>query len=984
MTGSTGTKKKLTMSSLKKMALITAGVLVLYAVAGFIVVPPILKSTLERTISDTLGVTATVADIAVNPFALSCAVRGFSMESGGKTMSRFDELYVNFQISSLFRRAYTFSTVRLTGPEMRVEILPDGSLNWLTLIPEGKDQPSQDRQDKGIIPLLIYQLEIEKGRLNFADLSRTVPFETHLFPIDVALAHFSTQRDRDGRFSVAATLGKGGEVDWKGSMSINPVRSQGTVSIHRAMLPPLWEYFSDRFNFEVTGGSLDITAAYTVDAGTDTLKYKLQDGILEIREFVLSEKGGEHALVSIPLVACRGVEVKSDRQEVAVASIMSTGGSIVGWRNRDGTINYEQLLQWSPGREVKRPVSPSEEGPGEPQEWVVGIEGLSLEKYGITLEDRMPDNPVRVSLAPVSLNIQNLTNRSGVQSDLFLSAGINRTGAAEVKGTAGMNPLVADLSVKVSGVALKDFQPYVAPFAKVELVKGRAGIDGTLKYGKKEDGVPSIRYRGNARVEGLHLDDMLRREDLLAWKSLELSGMDISVAPTKASIDTIVFTEPYARVIIFSDGTVNLGHVFANRDGGEKAVTAPSPSDVTQKEENDGGPPVPISIGEVRIADGSVNFADLSLTPTFAAGIHDLKGDVKGLSSNPSARADVDFSGAVDRHAPVKVKGKINPLSPVKFADVELSFKNMELTSLTPYSGKFAGYAIEKGKLSLDLDYVLEGNRLVGRNNIFLNQFTLGERVESPSATSLPVSLAIALLKDRKGNITIDLPVQGDIDDPEFSYGGLVLSALVNLITKIVTAPFAALGSLLGGQGEELSHIDFEFGTTEIETEEMEKLDRLATALYERPSLRLEIRGVADRTSDRSALAQRSVMMMLRELKAEELEESPSVDEITLSDEDHVRLVTKAYRNLRNTKPELPPPAKKITEAEVQRMTSELIDAVDIKDSDLRQLAHERARQIKGYLIGKGTVENERVFILDVRIEDETENDNARTTLSLS
>ncbi|MBN2254347.1 MAG: DUF748 domain-containing protein [Deltaproteobacteria bacterium] len=978
------------MSYKKKIASIIVGIVAVYAVVGFLVVPPIVKSKLERIISDTLGVTATVRDVAVNPFALSATVRGFAMESGGKPLARFEELYVNFQLSSLFHRAYTFSVIRLTSPEGLVEIMPGGSLNWVSLIPATKDQSSDIPSKNEIAPLLIHQLEIEKGRINFADLSQAAPFEAHLSPIDVLLEDFSTKKDRDGRFHIAATLGKGGDVEWKGSMSVNPVRSQGTFEVRRVMLRPLWEYIRDRFNFEVTGGSMDVAAQYAFDAGTDSLQYELKGGSIAIRDFALCEKGMAETLISIPIMTFQNTELRSNTKELSIASITSANARIAGWRNRDGTINYEELFAGPPGPNEKQPVSDSENGTGKKQQgWTVGIESLSLDNYGIALEDRMPDSPVRVFLEPVTLSMNNLTNRPDVRSDISLRLTVNRTGTAELKGTASVNPPTADVAVSLSRIALKDFRPYVAPFAKVDLVDGTAGIGGVVNYGGKKDGVPSIRYRGNAHVNGLHVDDMLRQEDLLKWKSLALSGMDIAVAPTRISIANIVFTEPYARVIIFPDGTVNLGHVFAKKESlEEKAATSPPPAAATT-EIPDGAVPVPITVGTVRIAGGSANFADFSLKPAFATGIQDLNGTVKGLSSNPSARADVSLTGAVDRYAPVIIKGKINPLSPTKFADVEFSFKNMELTSMTPYSGKFAGYAIEKGKLSLDLDYLLEGNRLIGENKIFLNQFTLGERVESASATSLPVSLAIALLKDRQGNITIDLPVQGDIDDREFSYGRLVIRALVNLITKIVTAPFAALGSLLGGQGEELSHIDFEYGSAVLAPEQTEKLDRLAKALYERPSLRLEIRGIADRISDRSVLADKAVMRTIRELKADELRAGskkvpPTIDEIALSGEDYARLVTKAYRKLRERKPELPPPAKKITGEALQMMKRELTDAITIEDSDLRQLAHERARQIKGCLLGSGSIENERLFILDVRIDDTPENDRAQAALSLS
>lgn len=305
------------------------------------------------------------------------------------------------------------------------------------------------------------------------------------------------------------------------------------------------------------------------------------------------------------------------------------------------------------------------------------------------------------------------------------------------------------------------------------------------------------------------------------------------------------------------------------------------------------------------------------------------------------------------------------------------------MTTLTPYSGKYAGYPIEKGKMSVDLDYKLDGSKLVGKNKIFLNQLILGDKVESPSATSLPVSLAIALLRDRDGNIDIDLPVTGDIDDPDFSYGQLVLKALVSLITKIVTSPFALIGSLFGG-GEELNQIEFEYGSSELTPEQTGKLDVIARALYERPALRLEIKGVADKTSDRSALAEKAVTRTLKKLKADELqaekkEVSPSLDDIEISDEEYPVLLMKAYKILQETKET----DEEKPEATPDTMKQALIDAVDITDMDLQQLALNRAQQIKGYLLEAGKIENERVFILDAQITDTPESEKPFVMLSL-
>jgi uncharacterized protein involved in outer membrane biogenesis len=981
-------KKKYSIA--KKIAAIVIVVVILYAVVGFLVLPPILKAKLQKTISDASGVTTTVKDVAVNPFALSVTVKGFNMNSGGKTLARFEELYVNFQLSSLFHRAYTFYTIRLTEPEGLVEILPDGSFNWSTIISAKGAQPSETPSEKEIMPILIQGLEIEKGRLDFSDLSQSTPFEANLFPIEISLENFSTRKDQDGFFRFAATLGEDGEVNWKGSLSVNPVRSRGNFELRSVALRALWKYMHDRVNFEVTNGSMDAEVQYTFDTGTDTTNFNLKEGSLTIKEFTLCEKGVPKTLISIPLATCQKVGVNLERNEVSIASITSNNARITGWRDRNGSINYRTLFSSPPEKKDDAPVSaPKDTAAQEKETWFITIDNLSFENYGIEFEDRMHATPVRVSFEPITLNIKNATNRKGSRSEIALNLKVNQTGTAEVKGTAGVDPQTAELAFTISGIALKPFQQYFDAVAKINLLSGTANLVGTVYYDEIADGVPKIRYRGKAGIDGFDAYDRVRSEDLLKWKSLVLNDMEVDVTPDRLSIADVVVTEPYAKVIIFPDGTVNLADVFTKKDTKERgATTAPQPPPSVRKAD-ESKESMPININTIRISNGSVNFTDLALTPNFAAGIHNLSGTVKRLSSDSFVRADVNLAGVVDRYAPISVAGKINLLSPAKFADLALLFKNMKLTTLTPYSSKFAGYKIKKGKMSLDLDYKLEGKKLIGENKILLNKLTLGERVESPSATTLPVTLAIALLKDREGNIEIDLPVKGNIDDPEFSFGRLVAKALLKLINKVITSPFAALGSLLGGHGEDFNHIDFEYGSAELTPEQTEKLDTLARALYKRPSLCLEIRGIADRTEDRAVLAEKVMMRTLKKLKADELQAAkvkvpPAVDDIRISDEEYLYLLIKAYRTLRRGKPIPTRTDKEKPEDTARAMKRELIDAVTIEDIELQQLAKERAQQIRGYLIKNGTLENNRVLLLDVQINDASGEDKARIILSLS
>lgn len=994
----------------KKIAIIMGILILLYAIFGFLIAPPILKSKLIAGIAEHLGRNAAVKEIKLNPFVLSVTVRGFEMkEPGGKRFVGFEELYVNFQLSSIFRRAYTFDEIHLIAPDGQVKVLPDGRLNFSDLLASSDSQKPAQNQNKGLPPLLIFRLQVEQGRLAFSDLSRPTPFETSFFPIGITLNDFSTRKDSESPYAFNATTGEEELLSWEGNFSVNPLRSQGRFTLTNIKTRTLWKYIQDQVRFEVTSGSINLAGQYEMDAGGEAIHFEMVDGELQLSEFILAEKDGKSPLISMPLFSVKGTNVDLSKKQVVFGLVSSSDARFEGWLTPDGSFNYQSLFvmdSLEPDDEAASGISDQSEAESKP--WLITVNELRLENYGAALEDRTLVKPVRISLEPINVNLKNLSNQKDSQTEVALALKVNQTGSVEAQGSACINPVSANLGIQVAQIALKPFQSYVDSVAQIDLVSGTLNLDGQAKYRRLGAEGPELRYKGRVSIDVFEADDRLHSDDFLKWKSLSLNGLVFDLEPTKLSISEIVAKQPYARVIIRPDKTINLSSAFSPQD--DKSI-----KDAESEEQ----PPIPITIDSVRIENGSTNFADLALKPNFATGIQSLNGTIKGLSSESLTRADVLLEGKVDKYAPVKIAGQINPLSEDKYTDIALSFKNIELTTFTPYSGKFAGYTIKKGKLSLDLKYKLSKNVLIGENEIFLDQLTLGERVDSPDATTLPVSLAIALLKDREGRIDIDLPVRGDLNDPEFSYGRIVLRALVNLITKIVTSPFAALGGLIGGDGEELSFVEFEFGRAALGDEQVKKLDKLAKALYERPALKLEIKGTADKQSDRLALAEAELLNQLKRTRLEELRTSgkpvpTGADDIALSDDDYARLVIQVYMERFGEHPKalftkeseesakdkgasseadqsLPGTAAKPLGPQpidrgvlIAAAKQQLIENIPVDESSLRQLAQERAKQIKGHLVEKGEIPDERVFIVEVEISPASEGETMRTNLMLS
>ncbi|MEP7371267.1 MAG: DUF748 domain-containing protein, partial [Nitrosospira sp.] len=413
--------------------------------------------------------------------------------------------------------------------------------------------------------------------------------------------------------------------------------------------------------------------------------------------------------------------------------------------------------------------------------------------------------------------------------------------------------------------------------------------------------------------------------------------------------------------------------VRQDNEGGPPAKTAsaalPAPT-ATISPPVPAGKPMPVRIGRVVMQGGNIIFNDQFIKPNYRANLTGLAGRVGPL--DPKKPGEIDIRGAVDKTAPLKIAGKIDTLSSELYLDITATAKGIDMPTFSPYSGKYVGYAIEKGKLSVDIHYHVEKGELRAENNVFLDQLTLGEKIESPDALSIPINLALALLKNRHGEIDVHLPLSGSINDPQFSIGGLIIKVILNLLTKAVTAPFALLGSVLG-DGEEMSAIDYSSGLAQITPEAEKRLQALSKALTDRPALKLEITGRVDPEHDPEALKR---TMLERKVKAQKLSEnvkkgeaSGSLEDIELKPEEYAKYLTLAYKDEKFAKPKnVVGLTKSLPVPEMEQL---MLANINAGDSEMRDLAERRAVAAQAWLVEQGGVPSERVFVLEPKVEAE-------------
>jgi hypothetical protein len=629
------------------------------------------------------------------------------------------------------------------------------------------------------------------------------------------------------------------------------------------------------------------------------------------------------------------------------------------------------------------PVTAAPDTAPDARPWLVTMARGSLDDFRVQLTDRGPATPVVLALDPLRVTLEGFRSDNSQPIRLVIDSGVNDSGRLHISGPVNLAPVEATLKIEAGKIPLAEFQPYLSQAINIQLHSGVASTVGTLTY--PETGQTSgLSYQGDIGVDDLKTTDNRFNREFLSWKQLAVKNLDFQQTANRIAIDSVEFNQLYGRFVIRADGTTNV----------EKLLVTPPESDpraAPAMPEAPSGPvaptapvaPMAIVINRVAIADSAAYFADLTMTPDFRVGIFNLKGAIKGIDSGTGQPIEVDLKGQVDRYAPVTIVGQVNPFRESPVLDMKLAFRNLEMTTLTPYSGVYAGHRIKQGQLSVDLHYQLENGQMLGQNHIVMNQMELGERVESPKAIDLPLRLALALLKDSKGVIDLGLEVKGNVNEPSFSVGGLVFKAFKNLIVKAVSAPFNLLAGLVGGGKDHgaLDAIAFVPGSEQLDAPEKAKLDKLVKALAERPQLRLEVTGNTRPEEDAQALARSQLdhrlAALLSHRGADGNQPWPGTG-VAVADKDFRQKFYALYESTTGesakTRRKLIDNAlsegdRKPTDAEIdstlhEHIQHELLAREKVPEKALSELASQRALAVKAYLVESGGLTPDRVFLV--------------------
>ncbi|MBT0625911.1 DUF748 domain-containing protein [Pseudomonas fluorescens] len=949
-------------------ALLTA--LALYSLLGFLILPGIALRIANQQLAHYATVPARIERIELNPFSLEVTAWGLKIGEPGKEQVGFERLYANLQIDSLWTRALHLADVQLDQPKTELLFNKSGQLNLAQLFKLPPSEPTPADPNAKPFPLRIDSIKLAGGYVHFQDLRPSEPIEFLYDKLDFELKNLSTLPEDNADMTLVAAGPEGGQIDWKGNFSLVPITSEGTLKVTDGKMKAWWPYVRDAVPLVLEDGVLNFSTHYTFSLAKET-ELNLTNTAASIAPFAIKAPDGR-PLVRLERLDVSDTTVDLAKQHVVVGKIRSNKLETWAAREADGQLDWQKLFASQPSKPAKAPEpatapatadSPKAEPAAPSKPWQVLLKDVQLRNYQVHLADRQAKPAVALELGPLNVDVQNFDSLNQSPFTLKVDSGLGKQGKIQATGEVNLNPVSAKLKVNTQDIDLRVAQSYLSPFIRLELRSGMLGSN--LDVNLKSTEPLALQVTGRAQVDQLHTLDTLKTRDFLKWQRLVLEGVNYQHGDS-LSIDKVNLLQPYARFMINDDRTTNIDDLLIPQPADSGAKSAAKPAASKDK-------PLGIHIGQIAINDGSANFADFSLTPNFATAIQQLNGQIGTIDSRQAKPASVDIKGKVDRYAPVTIKGSVNPFDPMAALDIATSFKRVELTTLTPYSGKFAGFRIRKGRLNLDLHYVITKGQLKAENKVVVEQLQLGEKVDSADAVDLPIRLAIALLKDSDGKISIELPVTGDLNNPQFSVMPIVWQTLRNLVVRAATAPFKFIGGLVtGGGSEDLGNVSFAPGSSELNKDAQSALDTLAKALKERPTLRLEIEGTAAASSDGPLLAaerlEREYQYNYYKILQRRGDKVPAqASLLVVPEKEKAPLLEGIYR----TRLKQQPPAewKDLSSDErTAKLRDGLIKFWGASDVLLRQLGQDRASAIKDYLVDKGQLEDDRVYFIDANL----------------
>lgn len=897
-------------------------------------------------------------------------------ERNGAALASLHRLDLQAEEIEVFSQRADLELLTLDGLAVQASRDAQGVLNFQRLLPPSKTSPQPEKKQNANsqpLQLKLAKAQLRNATLNFVDQQPKGGFKAALQEINATLANISTEKDAKTDYEISLKGDQGEQFNAKGTAVITPLAATTSFSLNDLKLQRGWPYLQTWLTRPINGnlglsGAAEFTEAGGLTAHDISLSLQNLTAAFGTQD---SPKDG----IKLSRLDVSGIGYNQQQNRVDVGEVRLGNGTVMLSRGQDGSLSVQGLLVAAQPDAAADPppAQQTDQRPAKDQQapffWLV--KQTTINGLNIGFKDNNLTQPANLNLRNIHLSAGNLQGPVFKPMPITFSATYGKNAPIRAQGNLTPQPFAYQGNLSFNRLPVSDFDPYLPDNVQVIMMGGTLDSQLRLDLAQDRSGTLRGRFSGSSGLRNFHAVDELQEEDLLKWESLQLDQIRGSIAPFSLNIRQIALNNIYSRIAVRTDRTLNLQNLISTdteqADLNQKQAAAEQKQPPAQPVA--GGAqrtPPQIKIDEVTIQDGTIAFSDAHLPQQFRTTFHKLGGRVTGLSSEMDTLAELDLRGNLENQSPLLIKGRLNPLRDDLFVDLTISFKDIELSPASPYAGTYLGYMIDKGKLYLDLHYLIENKELKATNKVFVDQFTFGKQVPSDKATSLPIRLGIALLKDRNGEIHLDLPVSGRTDDPQFSIWGMVWQVVKNLFIKAATSPFALLSSVLGSS-EDLSNVTFTYGSTQLSAAEQQKLLTLAKGLNDRPELRVELKGYVDKERDAEGYRTELLTRKIRQEKYLELVKSgkggnvSSAEQVTIGPDERSRYLKLVYQKEKFPKPRnVIGMLKDLPDAEMSKL---IVANTKVGDVELQQLANDRVAAVRTFLSDSGKLPQERLFL---------------------
>lgn len=946
-----------------------------YTLFGFVIAPLIVRNVIVSEVHSLLGLDATLDDVDINPFALTVKLEKFTLLDETKApLVAFDEVDVNAQLSSIVNRALTLSELRIVHPFVRVERDAGSRLNLRALIPP--EDPNAKPEPESPPPrLIIASTVIDAGRVAVIDRGGRQLYETELGPLNLQVSDLNTLPNQEGNQKLVVQTRFGGHLEWTGKMTLRPFAASGHVSLTGEKLPEMSAYLPVDLLATIESGVLDTAFDYDVSINEGATAAKLANLKLSLRDLGIAkpaenDSGAAEGLVRLGELVVEGGSLAWPQRSVTAQRVALVKPEVNVSRDAQQRFVWETL--WRSGAPAAQPTTPAapEAAPIQPApeaaapttpvepSWSVEVAKIEVNDGALKFVDRGVNPPASLGIAALNFSLDTFTLAENAVMPFSTSLNLDGGGSIAMDGTLTAFPAVRlDAKAKIDALGLPIVNPYLNVTTYLQLKSGALGIEGHVVSNPEE----LFSFDGQLQLADLDVGREGADDHFLGLKRFDLNGLTVSMAHRRVDIARGELVGAFARIHISQDRVLNLSQVTrATPEGAASdvaAATPPPPATPATAEA-----PWGFKLARLKVVNADVDFSDESLPIPFRRSISALSGTIGTFDIASKSPTQIALEGQVGEFGQLKVSGALRALDPTQNTDITAQFVNVEMPGASPYVIRFAGHKVASGKLDLKLHYVLRDGMLQGDHKILVRDFELGEKVPYPDALDLPYGLAISLLKDSSGNIDIDLPVEGDVNDPTFRIGGVIMKALANLITSIATAPFRLLGRLVGmGDSEDFDQIYFAAGRADLAPPEREKLSKIAEALVLRPNLDLTIHGITNAEADGRALRDAALRARLDTRVGDEDAAGRLKIVQSMAKETIPGIDLNALR-AQFTQPPAPGAAATFDETDyLNALVDKLVDAEPLPADAVNVLATQRAAAVREVLSGNASLDAARI-----------------------